>query len=355
MFTDKEKIKNVFGLDINDRSLKIIKAKLAGAKFKLVSSLRREIPDGVIEGGEIKNQSELIKVFKEAIKSVSGEPLQSKYCVCSLPEKETFVKMVQLPVTTEAEIKQAIQWEIESNIPYKIDQVYFDWQVIRKKSGHSDVLISVLARNFADTYYKVLRLAGLQALVFDIESIAIVRALFKDGSAPEPILIADLGYKHSSVQVISKEAVCFSTTIAYSGEKINQAIARKSEVSDEKGEQIKKSFGLEKGSGANQVLEAVAPIVDELADKLSQYLNFFQSRPGGCGDETVKVEKILLCGGGANLKGIANYLKEKVKIEVELANPLVNYAPPAGNLLLPEEVLTFSTALGLAIRGAKLH
>lgn len=344
-----------FGLDLNDRSIKVVQLKKQSDGLKIVSFNRVDVPAGVIVCGDIKDAEALVAQLKKSVEEVIGESLKTNRCICSLPEKETFLKILQMPKMNDAELGQAVGWEVETNIPMSQEQVYFDWEVVessKNQPDHLDVFFGALPREFADSYLNVLRRAGLKPLVFEVELSAIVRALVKDCLAVKPQLIADLGCKRSSVTIFSGQAIHFAASLNYCGETLDNIISQQLSIDLIEAVRLKKAIGFDRGAGNEKVAEAIAPFVSDLAEQLEKFIKYYEERPRHDHAINESVEKVILTGGGANLTGLVGFLSEKLGKTVEKGDPMVNIIANE-KIKIPEpDLATYATAMGLAIRGA---
>jgi type IV pilus assembly protein PilM len=310
-----------FGLDISDLSLKIIKLKRKSDFLSLVSFGEAKIKPGIIEGGEIKDGGALAGIIKEALGQVRGEKLNTKYVIASLPEEKAFLQVIQLPLMAEAEARKAAYFEAENYIPLPIDKVYFDAQAVpaisQEPDHHSDVLIAALPKSILDPYASVLKNSGLKPLALEIESQAISRALIKEGETDFPVLIIDLGATRIGFMVFSGRSLRFTSSKPISSLKSGLAL-------------------------------------NDLTEQIQKYINYYKTHAAHehlpASHRGASISKILLCGGGANLEGLVDFLSSKLNLLVELGNPWVNILPKP--LSLPHrESLRYATALGLALRG----
>lgn len=360
-----------FGLDISDLSLKIVKLKKKKNFLTLSSFGETEIQPGVISEGEIKDEKVLSEIIREAINKVKGEKLKTKYVVCSLPEEKAFLQVIQLPKMKEEEWRKAVYFEAENYVPLPIDQVYLDSQIVPplyNHLDHLDVLIAALPQKTVDPYLSCLREAGLKPIVFEIESQAIARALIKNEVSSSSIILIDLGATRTSFIIFSGYSLKFTSSIPVSSQKLTEAISKSLAVDFNEAEQLKKRYGLEEKihlrikdgtefkKERGKIFEALMPSLTDLVEQIKKYLNYYQTHthhehlpPNGKG-----VVRILLSGGGANLKGLADFLSLELKIPVEVANPWINILPEPLKEV-PElplgKSLAFTAALGSALRG----
>ncbi|XOB41991.1 MAG: type IV pilus assembly protein PilM [Candidatus Nealsonbacteria bacterium] len=352
-----------FGLDISDLSLKIIKLKKKRGVLGLASFGEVKIKSGIIEEGEIKNEEALAKIIREAISKVKGEKLKTKYVITSLPEEKAFLQVIQMPPMTGEELKKAVRFEAENYVPLPIEETYLDFQIVQpfyNHLDHLDVLIAALPKKTIDPYIASIKKAGFIPKVLEIESQAISRALVKNGLSPFPILLIDLGISRTSFIIFSGYSLRFTSSIPVSSQKFTEAISRSLKVDLVEAEKLKIKYGIQtdRKNIGKEIFEALIPVLTNLIKQIRTYLRFYQSHishehllPDG-----KQVEKIFLCGGGANLKGLDDILSSELKIPVELGNPWINILPTPLKEVpeLPyEKSLSYTTALGLALRGIK--
>ena len=348
-----------FGIDLSDFSIKIISLEKS-KKISLASFGRQEIASGIIEEGEIKKETELIETIKKATKEIKGAPLKNKHCVVSLPETESFIRILQLPMMEKEEVGEAIKWEIETNIPLSLNEIYYDWQIIsdQNKNGNQqrlDILVGVLPKKTVDPYLSVLKNAGLKPTAFEIESLAIARSLMKDAYCQEPTLIIDLGAKKTSLVIFCGQAVYFTASLPVSNFSLITTLGEKLNIAYDQARQLKIQQGLGYENPQNQIFQALKPALDEMANKIKNYIDFFEFHASvNLGAPNNKIKKAILCGGGANFSGIEKLLQDELKINVEIGNPWLNVFPgPSPNLseFPTQEALSYTTAIGLALRG----
>lgn len=367
-----------FGLDISDLSLKIIKLEKKGKRTKLASFGEFFIEKGVIKGGEIQDVKTLSEILKEAKRRTKGKKLKTKYVVCSLPEEKAFLQVIQIPKMDPEEVKKAVYFEAENYIPLPIQDVYLDCQVIpplHNHLDHLDVFIAALPKKTLDPYVEAIKKAGLVPKVLEIESLAITRATVKDGVSKKPILLIDLGATKTSFIIFSGFAIRFTSSIPVSSQLFTETIAKVLNVKLKEAEKLKLKYGLagpqkvkllakrENGieftriiSKSKKVFDALIPPLIDLTEQIQTYLNYYLSHASHehLPPDHKGIERILLSGGGANLKGLGEFLKEKLKVPVNLANPWINILPPPLKnppQLSFEDSLRYTTAIGLALRG----
>jgi len=352
-----------FGLDISDLSLKLVKLKKTGKILALASFGEEKIKPGIIKEGEIKDEEKLAEIIKTSIKKVKGEKLRTKYVVASLPEEKGFLQVIRMPRMSMEELEKAVVFEAENYIPLPLAEVYLDFQIVKPISNHLDyldVLIAASPKKIVDSYVYVLKKAGLQPKVLEIESSAISRALIKDELASIPLLLIDIGATRTSFIIYSGYSLRLTSSVPISSQKFTDIISRAMRIDKKTAEKMKLRYGLKdkRSKQGKQVFEALIPILTDLTEQINLYLDYYNTHSFSdhIAPEGKRVERIILCGGGANLPGLCDYLSSQLKIPVELGNPWINILPEGSKTIsgFPfKHSLKYTTALGLALRAIK--
>lgn len=349
----------VFGLDINDLSLNMIKLKKKKQGFFLASFNRIPIKPGVLKEGIIQDKEALVKTIRLALSTVQGEKLKTNYVVASLPEEKSFSQVIQMPTMTEKELQSAVPFEAENYIPLPIDKVYLDFQVIHGESkessaNHMHLLLNVMPKQIVDSYVDCFKQAGLIPCVLELESQAIIRALFKNDRDGSSAIIIDFGQTKTGFLIFSDYSVRFTSSIPISSQQLTDAIARSMDVNNQKAEELKITYGLNGDAKKYNTAAVLQPILTDLVAQIKKYMDFYQSHISHeyfSGD--TRIQKIILCGGGARLKGLGDFLSKELGIDVEVANPFSTVIVPNSKTYktFKEKASSFTTAMGLALRG----
>lgn len=348
-----------FGLDINDSSLKIVKARRKFGLLRPVSFGERKLNPGIIVEGLIKDEDALAKEIKELANSTKGERLGTKYAVVSLPEEKSFFQVIQMPRMEKEELKSAIVFEAENYIPMPADRMYLDFCIVDPivdHLDHLDVLIVATEKAMVDSYVSCVKKAGFLPVAFESEAQSVVRSLIKDETSPIPVAIADLGGDRTDLIVFAGRSIRFTCSIPISSKQITDEIAKQAGIATDQAEKIKTQQGI-----SGQAEKPVTQVLEKLSEEIKKYLDFYLTHDSHTHLHLPKdagVEKVILSGGGAGLKGVDEFLKQKLGIPVEFGNPLINFSPKLKHIGLPEleaRPLAFATAIGLALRKPNLE
>ncbi|MBU6414708.1 type IV pilus assembly protein PilM [Patescibacteria group bacterium] len=346
-----------FGLDISDLTVKYAKLKETKGGKRIDYFGEINIPDGIVVSGEIKNEKELTRILQNGLRDRQGKPIKDRFIVASLPEEKSFLNIVQLPKIKPEQIPLAIRWELEGNIPFPLNEIYFDYEVIpsgEEKTDHVDILVTAFPKTIVDSYVRVVQGAGFMPAVLELESQAISRALIDKKNLNRAIIILDLGATKTSFITFSKNALTLTLGINLGGRNFDQSIAKNLGISITEAEQIKKENGLDKNYKNGVILESVIPLLSELVDAIKHQVIFYQEHSLHRHNAEPDISAVILSGGDANLIGIERYLNINLKKTVVLGNPLINIYGENPKEIPPipkNKTLKYATAFGLALRG----
>ena len=341
------------GLDLSDRSIKTIGLKIKNQENILSFYQRNEIPEGIIQRGQIKDKKKLINLVSDKVFPL----VKHQDCVISLPETESFIKIIRLPKMKKSEIKKSIKWEAEANIPLSIEEVYFDWQTIQppflpenEKNKYTDVLIGALPKTLINNYLSVFREAKIKPIAFEIESIATSRAVIKNFFSSEPIMIIDLGASRTSFIIFAASAIHFTTsTFDISNEKIINQIKNTLQITYSQARTMKIKYGL-KNVTANKAYPILLDFSKKIVQLTQKYTDFFVNKSLSGYTRQKEIKKIILTGGGALMTNLDRFISRQLKIEVSVGNPWINFPSKQIKNLSLSDSISYTTAIGLALR-----
>lgn len=350
IFNDKL---NPFGLDFSDRAVKVAQLGEKDGKLFLRGCRREEIPQGIIEEGEIKNPEELVKYIKLAMDKAAPRSIRSKFVIYSIPETKGFIRVIKIPYAQKDDLENAIFAEVEQLFPVSMEEAYLDWQVLggQKEEEDLEVLVAVVPQTVVDSYSEVLSMAGLRPVAAEIESIAIARSLISEKISQKPTLIVDLGKDRTGFIIYKSPSVQFTASIPVCGKELNKAISRQFDISEDEAEIIKYKCGLSTRGECKKVYEAMDSNLNEMMGYIDRLLGYYHEHFSGEKD----IAKVIICGGEARMNGISSLLSLKIKKEIEKGNPWINIISSAQEIpaISRNDSMVFVTVLGLALRGVE--
>ncbi|OGI15490.1 MAG: hypothetical protein A3E38_02655 [Candidatus Moranbacteria bacterium RIFCSPHIGHO2_12_FULL_54_9] len=341
-----------FGLDLSDLSIKALWLDRSGQSDSIISFGSVPLPIGSVVDGEIVDSEAVKGAIIKLLEKSGPKKLKSRQVICSLPETKAFLRILSLPLMKEVEMKEAIKWEIEANIPLTLDQVYYDWQTLdlnlMQEKGKLSVLVVAVARNVVDQFQSVLESAGLEVLGLETESIAQARSLLSEKNEKRTTLIVDIGDRRTSFLIAIGSTPCFTSSLPLSSQMVTDAIAKSLHLSFEEAETLKIKQGLGSLALKSPVLQAALPVLENIATEIEKSIDFYLNNLRY--SETI--DAIVLCGGGSNMQGLLPFLSRRLGRPIEFGNPWVNVLLGKQLPLIDRNrSVQYSTAIGLALRG----
>lgn len=334
-----------FGLDISDESLKFVSLGISKKGIRLKKYGERVIPSGIIESGKITNSQQLEKVLvslqkEEGIKSVR----------VSLPEEQVYLFKLRLEKNGLGSIREAIELSLEEHIPIPAENAIFDYEIIEQNQNSLHLQVAAIPKDVIDNYLLVFKNSGMFVPSFELEAQATCRAVIKKGDL-DTYMVIDFGKKRTGIFIISQGVVMFTSTLDVGGIMLTNMIEKNFKVSHEEAENMKKEFGLKRNMANKEVFAVLLNSVSVLRDEISKHYLYWHTHKDEEGKDNSKINKIILCGGDANLLGLADYLSVSLKSKVEVADVWINMLDskqevPDMNL---RKSLTYAAAIGLAL------
>lgn len=346
----QSKTASAWGLDIGDLSLKLVSLIPKDRSFAIHNAHTVKVPSGYFDNGKIVNEDGVSNLLRTLITTAQGPKIKSKFIHSCLPETQTFIKLITIPEMTDKEIPEAVRWASEHHIPFPIEEMYFDWQVISHDAAQKQiyVLIGAVPKEISDAYTRVIKRADLTPLSLEVEAIAIARALIDEKhveSHKEAIAIIDIGATRSSLIIYAYQTIQFTTILPFAGHDVTQAISSKLSLSMEQAEKAKIICGIDAHTCQGALRIILEDKLDKLTKKIKTSFAFYKEEF----EHHLPIKHMLLCGGGAHFKGIDAYLSEQFAIPVEIGNP-EKFLTSLSSFSSTIDALSYTTAIGLALK-----
>ncbi len=333
-------------IDISDQSIKYGELIATSAGLRMGKYGKEMIPNGAVISGKIEKEEELVKILKKI-----KDKEKIHYIRLSLPEEQMYLFTLSLPKTGNDNIRDMILLQIEEHIPLKATDSLFDYDVIKEDDQNTLVEVVAIAAATMDSYLSVFDKAGLVPVSFELEAQATARALILVGDN-NPVMIVDFGDTKTGISISNNGRVFLTTTLSLGGVDFTNMIAKNFSLSFDEAEKMKHEYGIDKGSKAEDIFPAVLNGLSVLRDEINKQYVYWGTHNSN-NTEHNQINHIILCGGDANLAGLAEYLELSMKIKVENANVWVNILNTENSIpeMTFEESLSYATVLGLALGG----
>ncbi|MFA6518662.1 MAG: type IV pilus assembly protein PilM [Candidatus Shapirobacteria bacterium] len=340
----------VFGVDIGVGSVKIV--SLVKEKEKVVLGAIGEVKsprnDWLADSSDEKAKREVAEVVKQLMTDMKIKGGQAVTC---LPEDKIVSRLVRLPPLKEAEIMDALKFEAETFVPYPLDQVSMDYEVVSTdEAGKMAVLVIASRNDLVKKYVDLFKIIGTDLLAIESPAIAMKRAVnFSVGNLVESAIVIDMGEKYSDMVGIKDGEVYFTRSISVGGESLTRAISVNLGLDMPSAEEYKKVYGMRETELEGKIKNAILPVFTNMAEEIRKAMALFRE------EENRMINLLILSGGGANLPGLSQELNRILGVEVQVLQPFLKVDRGVATVPfdLDSEGCRFTVAAGLAMRGVE--
>jgi len=343
--------KNLVGLDIGTSSVKAVELKDMGKGrgYQLVSIGMEPLSPEAIVDGAIMDSGLVI----EAIQNVfTNNRIKGSDVAISLSGHSVIIKKITLPVMNPDELAESIQWEAEQYIPFDVDDVNIDYQVLENSEsagdGNMDVLLVAVKKDKINDYTSVITQAGKNALVADVDVFALQNAYETNYEAPSDQLVAlvNLGASVTNIAIMQSGSSIFWRDISVGGNQYTDALQKELNMTFEQAEAAKR--GELSGDSHDRVTAIIDAVNEQVGSEIQKTLDFFKATSA-----SGPVSLIQVTGGTARTPNLMSHLSRRFETRVEMMNPFRGIQ--INERAFPPEKLepmtaSASVAVGLALR-----
>ncbi len=345
------KARPLVGLDISSSSVKMVELADAGnGNYRIERYAVETLPRDAVVDGNIASLEGVAEGVKRAWKRLGSS---TRYVAMALPAAAVITKKIILPANLrETEMEAQVESEANQYIPFALDEVNLDFQVIGAAPTSPDeveVLIAASRKEKVEDRVACAEAAGLRPLVMDVESHAaqaafeLVQVQLPDGGNDQVIALVDVGANAMNVSVMRNGQSVYTREQVFGGSHLTQDIMRAYGMSAEEAEAAKRTGSLPE----NYEPEILRPFMDSLALEVSRALQFFFTST-----QYNQVNHIVLAGGCAVIAGLDDVVATRTQVPTLVANPFANMA--ASSRIRPRNLVADAPSLlvacGLALR-----
>jgi type IV pilus assembly protein PilM len=341
----------LIGLDITTSSIKLVELSQSGKTFRAESYAAEPTPPNSINEKTIVDAPAVGEAIRRAVKRAGTS---TKDVAIAIGGDAAITKIIQMPRRfTARELEGQIEIQADQYIPFPMEEVSFDFQVMGPSPTDPemlDVLLVATRTENVDQRKAAVEAAGLTARVVDVEPFALENAChllvhqMPDGGMEHRIAIVDFGASNTTFSVLENMQVKYTRDFSFGGQQLTEEIMRTYGLSLEDAGRAKKEGGLP----GNYQPEVLDPFMDDMTQQVSRSLQFFLASGGG----REQPDQILICGGCANIPGVADVIASKVGIPTEIGDPLgqMKISSRAKSQGIRKDSTALLTACGLALR-----
>jgi len=339
------KSKSVLGLDIGSSSVKLAEVQASGSGYQVLRVGYAQLPPEAIVQGSFMNAPAISSAIREAC-AMGG--FKVKDVATSVSGHSVIVKRIQLPSQSKDELDETIKWEAEQYIPFDINEVNLDYQILQEESvdGQMDVLLVAAKKDLIDDYLGVVSDAGMNLAVMDVDAFALGNMYEANYDASGAVAIVDIGASVININVMNGAIPVFTRDITSGGNQYTEEIQKTLNVSFEEAERIKVGSDgdeVSKDVVPQEVEEAMREVSEQLLGEIQRSLDFYRATASN-----IPIQRVLLCGGAAHVPGLDRLFEERVEIPFEVADPF-HRIELASSVRNEDQVRELGPALGVAV------
>ena len=339
----------LIGVDISSTAVKLLQLSRAGNRYRVEHYAVEPLPpNAVVE----KNIVEVEAVGEAIKRAVARSGTRAKHAAAAVAGSAVITKVIPMAGDMdEDELESQVELEAVNYIPYPIEEVNLDFEVLGPMPGNAEMVQVLLAASRSENVearVSALELGGLTARVMDVEAFAIENAfqLLADGlSAPRDGIIAmvDTGATMMTLNILRNGRSLYSREQVFGGKQLTDEVMRRYGLSYEEAGLAKRQGGLPE----SYEIEVLEPFKEAMVQQVSRLLQFFYA-----GSEFNRVDQIVLAGGCASIPAIAAMVEEQLGVPTVVANPLaqMTLGPRVQAHALAQDAPALMIACGLALR-----
>ena len=342
--------KSLVGLDLGSSAVKAIELKPVAKGYKVTAFGSEPIPPDSIVDGAIIDGAAVAAAVRRLFESRN---IKTKEVAASLSGNAVIVKKISLPVMTEAELAESIYWEAEQYIPFDIQDVNLDYQILDGRDsgkGTMDVLLVAAKNEKISDYTGVIGQAGRSAVVIDVDAFALQNAYEANygADANAVVVLLNAGASATNINILSGEQSVFTRDISIGGNAYTEALQRELSLPFEQADQLKRGQTVN-GTTYEDARPVLRAVTENVMLEIQKTFDFFKATAA-----SDRINRIVISGGASRAEAFGEMLADRFEAPVEPFDPFkrISFDAARFNADVTEVAPTAAVAVGLALRRA---
>jgi type IV pilus assembly protein PilM len=341
--------RTLVGLDIGSSTVKAIELKPSGKSYRVTAIGVEPVPADSIVDGTIIDSGAVADVVARLF---ANKQFKSKDVAASLSGNSVIVKKITLPQMTEEELSECIYWEAEQYIPFDIQDVNLDYEILESNGasaqGTMEVLLVAAKKDKIGDYTNVITQAGRNPVVVDVDAFALQNAYEANyGLDPNSVVVLlNAGASAININILSGGQSVFTRDISIGGNAFTEAVQKELNLPFDAAEELKKGQNVD-GVSYEDARPVLRAMTDNVLLEVEKTFDFFKATAA-----SDHITRIMLSGGASRVEGFEDSLRERFGTEVELFDPFRQITFDVKKLgTSPQDMAPLSAvAVGLALR-----
>lgn len=342
-----KKKKEVIGIDIGSSSVKLVQLKAQKGAYRLLNAGIMPLPPEAIVDNTLMDSASIVGAIRNLAASLG---IKARDVACSISGNSVIIRKITLPTMTTEELEDQIVWEAEQYIPFDINDVNLDFQILSPDSidpTKMSVLLVASKKDLINDYVAVFNEAGLQLSVVDVASFTIQNAfeINHDVDPDDVVALINIGASVMNINIVKSGITLFTRDVQMGGNLYSEEIQKQMGLSSSEAESMKL---LANKAGNNTLLEVLDKVNETITQEIRRSLDFYNSTAS---DE--RITRIFLSGGCSKVYNLLEVINEKLGVPVEMINPFARITCNDKEFdpeYLAEIAPLMAVTVGLAIR-----
>jgi type IV pilus assembly protein PilM len=314
------KAKGIVGLDIGSSAVKAVELKQSGKAYRVAAFGSEPVPADAIVDGAIIDAGAVADAIRRVFEG--NKQFKSKDVCASLSGNAVIVKKITLPVMTESELSESIYWEAEQYIPFDIQDVNLDYQILDPGTGPDsrgamDVLLVAAKKEKIGDYTGVIAQAGRTPVIVDVDAFALQNA-YEINYGFEPgrvVVLMNSGASAININILQGDQSVFTRDISMGGNAYTEAVQKELDLPFEAAEQVKKGIPVD-GASFEEAQPVLRAVTENVLLEVQKTFDFYKASA-----TTEQIDRIMLSGGASRVDGFRDMLQERFQAPVEDFDP----------------------------------
>jgi type IV pilus assembly protein PilM len=339
------------GLDIGSSAVKAVELKPVGKGFRVAAFGSEPVPQDAIVDGAIIDAGAVADSIRRVFEN--NKAFKAKDVCASLSGNAVIVKKITLPVMTESELGESIYWEAEQYIPFDIQDVNLDYQILDPGTGPDsrgsmEVLLVAAKKEKIGDYTGVIAQAGRAPVIVDVDAFALQNAYEVNYGLESAhiVVLLNAGASAININILQGDQSVFTRDISIGGNAYTEAVQKELDLPFESAEQLKKGIPVD-GASFEEAQPVLRAVTENVLLEIQKTFDFFKATAA-----SEQIDRIMLSGGASRVDGFREMLHERIGAPVEEFDPfraIVWDGKKVGGDPT-EHAATAAVAVGLALR-----
>jgi type IV pilus assembly protein PilM len=312
-------------LDIGSNTVKCVRIDHGGDAPMLTHFAMVDLLPEAIVDGEIMDRDMVVEAIRECV-GRAGIP--EERVVSAVGGRSVIVKKILMDKMTQADAKEAILWEAEQHVPFEIDDISLDFQILNEDVGadQMEILLVAARKETVQQHIELLRDAGLEPDIVDVHAFAVQNAFEAavGGAGDDVVALLDIGGDMTTLAIVRDGTPHFTRDISVGANRVIEEFQKRFGMTDEDARAACVHPEQSDEVDPDQLAAIISEVADELSTGIERSLSFLRTS-----GEVEAIDRLVMTGGGSQFPGLAEFLNQRNEIPVETCDPLgaVDYDP----------------------------